>query len=354
MTAESMKSGGTVISVHLGHELPEGLLSPDVYFTPGYGWAASVAEDGHWILLEGFDGAWQVPLIVRTLPDGTKDAISPYGYSGVFASQSLSPTDVQLAWSATLTCLRELGIISVLLRHSPLVPQASEVPGLRPIVSAHPTILLEPVDHDSAWSALEKHCRTKTRKAIKHGYTGEVRQATTKDLALNGDFRRLYEETMHRVDAAPQFFFSGDYYAGLLEGLGPNLLVADVRNERGEVGSSLLLMRHGQRLHSHLSCSNPDDARMGSNNLMFWTAIQFAIDQGLLQFHLGGGLDARDSLFKYKQLFGGRELEYSVSGLVVDHDLYEAHTENRAKECDTTPEALLASSYFPAYRGGTP
>jgi hypothetical protein len=112
-----------MIRFHRGHELPDGLPSPDVYFLPGYGRAASVADGGEWVLLETFDGSWQVPLILRTLVDGAKDAISPYGYSGLYASPSLSSAQVQEAWSATVSCLRKLGVISALIRHSPLVPQ---------------------------------------------------------------------------------------------------------------------------------------------------------------------------------------------------------------------------------------
>jgi hypothetical protein len=47
-------------------------------------------------------------------------------------------------------------------------------------------------------------------------------------------------------------------------------------------------------------------------------------------------------------------LEYAVFGMIIDHELYQAHTQNRAKACDVTAESLLASNYFPAYRGGTP
>jgi serine/alanine adding enzyme len=179
-----MSHGDRMIRVHVGHQLPDGLQSPDVYFLPGYGRAASVADGGEWVLLEAFEGAWQVPLILRTLVDGAMDAIWPYGYSGVYASPSLSSVQVQEAWSATLTCLRELGIISVVLRGSPLVPQASDRPGLRSIVSGHPTIVLEPADRDSAWSDMAGTCRTKIRKALKNGYTGEVRQAAGQDLAF--------------------------------------------------------------------------------------------------------------------------------------------------------------------------
>jgi serine/alanine adding enzyme len=341
-----------IVRVLFGDQYPNGLPSPDVYFTRGYGRAASVTDCGEWILLEALEGAWQVPLIVRTLGDGTKDAISPYGYSGVYACPSLSPAQLDLAWAATVTCLKDLGVISVLLRHSPLVAQAPLTPGQRSIVTGHPTILLEPADKASAWDGLASACRNQIRKAVKNGYTGEVRQASSQDLSPGGDFRRLYDQTMHRLDAAPVYRFTEEYYRRLLDGLGSDLFIADVRNELGAVGSSMLLMRHGHRLHGHLSGSNWDDARMGANNLLNWIATEFTADQGLRQFHLGGGISQRDGLFKFKRTFGGLELQYGVSALIVDPGLYQVHVMKRADECRTTSEALVASNYFPAYRGG--
>jgi serine/alanine adding enzyme len=364
MSPGSMRSGDALVQVHHGDRFPEGLPSPDVYFLPGYGQAASLADDGEWILLEAFDGAWQVPLIMRTLADGARDAISPYGYSGVYASPSLSAAQIGQAWSATIERLRKLGVISVLLRHSPLVTQAPEMPempampempempGMIPVLRGHPTIVLEPADSDSAWSGLAGTCRTRIRKAIKNGYTSDVRQASSEDLAPFSDFRRLYEGTMARLDAAPLYFFSDQYYKGLLESLSSNLLIAEVRDAAGVPVSSALLMRHGHMLHYHLAGSSPDDARLGTNNLMMWTATQFAVGQGLRQFHLGGGLRGRDGLFHFKHTFGGRELEYSVSGLIVDDEPYRTHTQNRATECGITADALSASGFFPAYRGG--
>jgi len=348
-----MSAGDAMLHVYEWDGFPEGLRSPDVYFLPGYGKASSRAQDAEWILLEAFEGAWQVPLIIRTLPDGRKDAISPYGYSGIYASPSLSAAQLRQGWSATIDRLREQGVISVLLRHSPLIPQAPGIPELISIVSGHPTIVLEPADIDSAWSSLAGTCRTRIRKATKNGYTADVRQASSQDLAPIGDFRRLYEGTMKRLDAKPLYLFSDEYYTGLLECLGPDLLIAEVRDKEGVPVSSALLMRHEDLLHYHLSGSNPDDARMGSNNLMLWTATEFTVEQGLRRFHLGGGLGQRDGLFHFKHTFGGRELGYDVSGLVIDQEAYQARTEDRARECGISADALLSSHYFPAYRGGT-
>ena len=158
---------------------------------------------------------------------------------------------------------------------------------------------------------------------------------------------------MKRLDAASVFFFTDGYYKELLEGLGPKLLICEVRNAQGVPVSSALLMRHEHLLHYHLSGSSPDDSRMGSNNLMLWTATKYTVEQGLRQFHLGGGLDERDGLFHFKHTFGGRELGYDVSGLIIDHQAYEAHNQIRARECNISTQALQLFNFFPAYRGGT-
>lgn len=341
-----------MIQIHRKDDFPAGLASPDVYFTPGYGGAARLINGGEWVLLEAFDGDWQMPLIVRTLADGMLDAISPYGYSGIYASASLSSAQVAEAWSQTVSYLRDLGIISVLLRHSPLVAQPSGLAGLIPVISHHPTIVLEPADSETAWSSLVGACRTTIRKALKNGYTGDVRQASSQDITHGGPFRRLYEGTMARRDAAPLYFFDDDYYRELVDGLGADLLLVEVRDTKGVPVSSSLLMCHEHLLHYHLSGSSVEDARMGTNNLMLWVATQFAAEQGTRQFHLGGGMSERDDLFRFKRAFGGRELEYGVSGLIIDPKVYQTHTERRAKECDTTTDALSEANFFPAYRGG--
>lgn len=326
--------------------------SPDVYFLPGYGRAASIADGGEWLLLQAHEGAWQVPLIVRTLADGAKDAISP-AFSGVYASQSLSAEQIGEAWNATTDSLREHGIISLVLRSSPLVPQPTPLPGLRSISSGRPTIVLDLTDESSAWDDLKSSCRSKIRKALKNGYTALVRPVNSPDLAEGSNFRRLYEQTMRRRAAASLYFFSDDYYAELLDGLGPDLLLVEVLDRSDAVVSSSLLMRHGERLHYHLAGYEMDDARMGANNLMLWTATQFAIADGLDQFHIGAGANGRDGVFLFKRAFGGRELEYDVSGLIVDDEMYQRHVEDRARECGTTTAGLLDSNFFPAYRAGT-
>ena len=326
---------------------------PDVYFVPDYVRAAGIAEHGEAFHVDAHDGAWRMPLIVRSLGNGVADAITPT-FSGIYASPALSSEEVLRAWDAGIARLRERGIISLVVRASPAVPQAASLPGLRPISSGRPTIVLDLSDDAAAWDGMRSSCRSRIRKAEKNGYTGRVRPAALTDLMPGGEFRSLYERTMERVGADPLYLFGDTYYTALLDALGPNLHMAEVLDQTGDVVSACLLMRHGGRMHYHLAGSRPDDARMGSNNLMMWSGIRFAIDEGLSHFHIGAGASTRDGVFRFKATFGGREAMYDVSGLVVDDERYRERVELRAEECDITPDELLGAGFFPAYRAGTP
>ena len=327
--------------------------APDVYFLPDYLRAASNADRGVPLFVESHGGAWRMPLVVRTLADGARDAITPT-FSGIYASGSLMPEQVQDAWATTIEELRRRDVISVVFRGSPVVPLLTSLPGLRSISSGRPTVVLDLSDDAAAWRGMRSSSRSRIRKAEKSGYVGTVRPAQRADLALGGDFRGLYELTMERIGADPLYTFGDTYYAELLDGLGPNLLLTEVRDQHGAVASACLLMRHDSRLHYHLAGSRPDDARMGSNNLMMWTAIRFAVEQGLDHVHLGAGAAGRDGVFRFKSTFGGREAPYDVAGLVVDDVGYQEQVRRRAQECGVTVDALLGSDFFPAYRAGSP
>ena len=326
---------------------------PDIYFDPDYVRAACIAESGESLHLDAHDGAWRMPLIVRSLGDGLADAITPT-FSGIYASPGLSADDIQQAWKKSIEGLREHGIISLVVRSSPAVPQATPLSGLRPISTERPTIVLDLSNDASAWDGMRSSCRSRIRKAEKSGYVGRVRPAALADLMQGGNFRELYESTMVRVGADPLYLFSDTYFTALIEGLGPSLLMAEVLDQGGEVVSACLLMRHAGRIHYHLAGSRPEDARMGSNNLMMWSGIRFAIGDGMSHFHIGAGASARDGIFRFKATFGGREAMYDVSGMVIDDERYRERVEARADECDVKAEELMEEGYFPAYRAGTP
>lgn len=335
--------------VILSDSMP-GIASPDVYFSREYGFADAIRVNGQWVTLHAYDGRWQLPLVLRPIPEGGVDGVSPYGYAGVYADLSLSKEDVSRAWRDTLSVLRDVGVVSVVLRHSPLVAQAPRLADQVTVVSGHATRLVELRSKEEAWTALAGRARTAIRKATASGMVAAIGHATHAGLAAGSPFRILYERTMDRVGAATEYYFDDAYYSTLLAGLGRDLLLVTVALPDSRCVSAALLMRHGGTLHYHLSGSDPEGARAGANNLLLWTAIEMACEERLSQVHLGGGVHGNDALYQFKRSFGGRDVEYELSGLVVDADAYARLVAAHAAVHGASAQHSTTASFFPAYR----
>ena len=330
---------------------------PDVYFGHGYGRADALSNEGEWMTLSDASGAWQMPLVLTELGDGLHEGISPYGYAGIHVAEAVTSPEATRAWDSAREGLRSLGVVSLFLRFNPLDPGSVATAGRFDELTVRrnrTTFTIATDDPDLMWKRLRSSCRSRIRKARKNGYTAEVRPASGSDLVPDGDFRRLYELTMQRLDAAPLYLFGDHYYAELLGGLGPDLLLVEARDRDGVVVSSALLLRHEQRLHYHLAGSSPDGAVMGSNNLMMWTAAEYAAVEGLDRFHLGGGRgeSRSDGLARFKSTFGGAETDFHTGHAVIDASAYSHLTQARADELGTSAGVLEKSGFFPAFRAG--
>lgn len=325
------------------------LPAPDIYFSASYAPACEAETSGKWLSLSNHDGTWQLPVVLSPIPGepGKFDAASPYGYSGVYAAPNLSVPQQRQLWHESVEVLRSAGVVSLFLRHSGLVSTMD--PTLagdhQTIVSGHPTVAVDITTTDAMWEALQGRTRTAVRKANKNGLDVRVRPFTSADCAKDSPFRILYESTMARVGAAQKYIFPHHYYAALFEGLGRNLLITEVYDSQNSVCAAGLLMQSDTLLHYHLSGSNPDQARLGANNLMLWGAMDWAARNDITRFHLGGGVSADDPLLRFKKSFGGRDLEFFATGHIIDPARYATLVSQTSPDENDPSE-----TFFPAYR----
>lgn len=341
-----------VISVDVhsaGSAVKAALPVPDVYFSPGYGMAEEANGEGPWTLLTACDGQWQLPVHLRDSELG-RDAVSPYGYAGVYASSELSQEQRDAAWVQSKRVLRDMGVISIFLRQTPLLASPfEEIPGQH-IVSGHATVAVDTSDAEAAWRRMEGRSRTSIRKADREGYCSSIRPVEERDFERTAPFRRLYEGSMRRREASDRYFFTDAYYTALREALGTNLLVAMSTDPDGEVIAAALFMRHGHLLHYHLSGSTPEAGRAGATNQLVWSAIAWASDHEVARLHLGGGVRDGDTLFRFKRSFGGDVLRFDAYGVVLDEPAYRAAEAARARQFGAPQEELATSQYFPSFR----
>ncbi|MDO9497357.1 MAG: GNAT family N-acetyltransferase [Nocardioides sp.] len=325
--------------------------APDVYFSEGYGRAEEAAGAGEWLRLEAHEGRWQMPVHIRR-EGGFVDAVSPYGYSGIYAAPGLDADSCATAWEGVAATLRQMGVLSLFLRQSPFYSPELPPQAVR-LNQPHPTVCIPVGSEDDVWKGMAGRCRTSCRKAEKLGVTGAVRAATAQDLRPSSAFRRLYEGAMLRREATQRYFFPDAYYERLKEALQGNLLLAEARDQSGDVVASTLLLRHGRRLHYHLSGSDPAAGRLGATNLLLWEAARWACSNSLDEFHLGGGVTDRDSLFRFKESFGGTLLDYSTHGITLDPVGFRDAVVRRSHELERPFDSVLNDPYYPQFRAGS-
>ncbi|GAA3735677.1 hypothetical protein GCM10022225_17990 [Plantactinospora mayteni] len=328
-------------------------VCPDVYFTAGYGAAAATPEGGVWRTLHWRDTI-MVPYVLRRIDDQLFDTVSPYGYAGVYRSADCPAEDLTRFWSLAVEYWRDTRVVSLFLRFSPLDPSSVDAAlGLGAIgMTRRADTITVTVDGgpDRIWAGMSSTCRNKVRKARNAGLTGDIRPATSDDMAHGSAFRRLYEETMVRVGGAPEYFFPDAYYHRLAHGVGKNLLVAEVRTAEGAVVAASLVLRHGTRAHYHLAGSTPEGFRQGGNNLLLWTILDWASATGCGVVHLGGGVRPDDGLFQFKRSFGGRRTPFWTGAVVIDPARYDALLRAHAAATSRTVPDIVRSGYFPGYR----
>jgi Acetyltransferase (GNAT) domain len=283
----------------------------------------------HTLRIEAGDTELLAPLIVREIPAGGLDAISPYGYPGVVSASDIDPPLVwsisdaldpaRVDWSAT-------GLVSLFIRHtlaeSPLAGAAE-----RNIVQiADPE--LPPKSRSSDRNQINKNRRA--------GYEVELVPGPETSAAQRAGFLSAYEQTMRRAGAAERYFFAASYFERLFESDRSWLAVATA--PAGEVAAASLTVRSDGFLHYYLSGSADAHLRDSPMKNVLAALVGLSAEQGL-PLNLGGGLSPGDRLEEFKRGFANREQPWYSSEIVCDREAYDRLSAGRDP-----------GGFFPAYR----
>jgi serine/alanine adding enzyme len=147
------------------------------------------------------DGDIALPLLLRPLPDGHGwDATTPYGYGGPL---SRNARDAGAFGRALDAWARRNGVVSTFLRLHPILDNARLVPRTAELVELGSTAAWDVSPGRDLMSHMHAHHRRSARRAAQAGLQVTV---IPDPHSLEG-FRKLYEATMRRQEAAPFFFF---------------------------------------------------------------------------------------------------------------------------------------------------
>jgi len=336
----------------------------DVYYRPGYAMAHEKAGHGRAsaVLINAGSTQFLVPILLRPLSElpfahGVEgyDAISPYGYGGLLklsGPDSVSALAIRDFFENLRDWCREAGVIAVLLRLHPLLNQESwfsQNTDDAQLCAFGPTIALDLKEWDQEANQLKTMSKGRksdlacARKNLRLTWASDSYSERHRNLSI---FQALYEERMRALQAAPFYLFANEYYTQLAAGLGKDLDIAIAWLNDEPVGGGMFLA--GKRYaHYHLSATNELGRKHKASTLLINAACSWAQSRGCHQFHLGGGTKGVDSLFRFKESFGGEQKQYSYVTFIANPEHYRDLCADRNR-ADTLPAPR--ANFFPAYR----
>lgn len=336
------------------HAILEAMPQSDIYFLPEYHQVHEVLGDGEplaFVAREG-EAILFLPSMVRpveafadTHEDGYKDMESVYGYSGPL-STTQDRGFLSRAWGAFLGWAKEQRVVAQFVRFHPVLGNHRLGEGCLTIQEDRETVLLDlRAPGLDLWKGYPSVHRNMIRKAVSRRL---LCRETPLEEGLRG-FKRLYENTMVRVGAAPYYRFSEAYFEALWACLKGRLVLFSVWD--GDIlAASALFLTHGPGMHYHLAASDEAYGNAAPNNLLLHEAALWGRERGIHWMHLGGGRtpSREDGLFRFKARVSRTRLPYCTGRLVHDPSTYRKLCDHwMARQGTTAPP-----SYFLLYRLG--
>jgi len=342
--------------------LVNGSACADTYYRSGY--VASYREEGSSIrglVLGAKSRRYLLPLIFRPLaalpfaPDASGfDVITPYGYGGILPLDPglISREDgVELVASLQAWCRFE-GVVSCFIRLHSLEHQHLWFQGLNldgaELQYSGPTKSVELLEWDEQQvipTALPKGRREKMRWARRKLSLEICTCDEPASPAALEQFIAIYKGTMDRRQASGFYYFPDRYYRELARGLGRDMAIVVARAQEQPVAAALFFS-DAKYAHFHLSGSTDEGRRLHASAVVILKGAQWARSRGCSRLHLGGGVTPNDSLFEFKDSFGGKTFEFYSLRVIGDQARYTDLLRRRLDAgCDP-----LRPNFFPEYR----
>ena len=333
-------------------------LPHDVYHLPDY-----VALDAQRtkttpkaFLLEEGEKIFFAPYLLRSCADITKleqsdtyDVISPYGYPGILMNEAAikTPGFLDSAINKFSSTLKEQGVCSAFLRLHPILGsefintcQSNYFQENGQTISIDLTL-----DTDTIWAKTRKGHQSTINKCIRLGFTAQ----TVSFAEYIDDFIGIYTETMDRVQAQDNYYFSREYFQGLIK-LEDKIHLGIVEFE-GEIVCACLFFESCNIIQAHLGGTKTEFLKHSPFNLLLHHMRLWGKARGNTYLHIGGGVGGKkDNLYTFKSGFSKQRHDFFTFRSIVDRYLYDDLIKIRAKSLNKSVEELKLSPFFPAYR----
>lgn len=253
---------------------------------------------------------------------GYYDFETPYGYGGPLANTN------DLAWidcalQTMNKCFKENNYVCGFIRFHPLLGNAYYCKDNMQVLFDRNTVTIDTShSEEDIWAnQIKSKNRNMIRKAEKNGLVFDAEY----DFASIGEFIKLYNSTMSRLEADDFYFFNGDYYETFVNSIKDNGFLGTVRKD-GNMICAAMFMFSDEYGHYHLEGSDREYSNLGANNYLLWKAACEMKKLGIKKFHLGGGTspNQEDTLFKFKKVFSENLTEFFIGKEIFSVPAYNA------------------------------
>lgn len=280
------------------------------------------------------------------------DAISPYGYPGMLVSPAGQNSKfINKSLQLIRKNWQQRNICSAFIRLHPLLNSYvnADIPNDEDfVVCEQGSVVVVNLanDKDEIWQQIRSSHRTKINRLKRAGFEAKVGSV---DRYLDV-FMEIYRETMDRVNATSSYYFTNDYFRGLVAALGDRLNICVVETNKRVVAASLITESSGIAQY-HLGGTRTEFLPQSPTTIMFNSTIEWAKSRNNRYLNLGGGLGGyQDSLYHFKSGFSQLNKQFMTMKVIVDRDAYDRLTYLRAKSLGLPISEIKNAAFFPAYR----
>jgi hypothetical protein len=285
-----------------------------------------------------------LPLLIRKI-NGSKfyDAISVYGYSGPVSKGISTSFKFKDFRNSLKKFFLEHNIISVFVRLNPYLPYQNVVfHGFGEL-----TYLGKVVNINLGLSLDEQ--RRKYHRRLKGQVNKAHRECSIKLVSTKEEFntfKKIYLESMDRVNAKQFYYFNDNYFDKILHAKDfETSTYLAIENNSGKAIAGCLFIKTNNIIQYHLSGVLKDYLHLNAPKLLIDHMRLKASKEGFKNFNLGGGLGANEngSLFRFKSSFSNEYHLFFTWKLIVNKKEYNKLCEQNKVESTTT-------DFFPKYR----
>ncbi|MGO4709170.1 GNAT family N-acetyltransferase [Chryseobacterium sp. 2TAF14] len=281
------------------------------------------------------------PLVLRPIEETFWfDLTSVYGYGGPISNRSdfnFSSDFIKFFWDNFNSYCNENNIVSAFARLHPLITQDHFFSDTGQILPLNKTVAIDlKLTPEEQKRQYRKSNKSEINQLKRKGFY--VEEAKTADEIDR--FIEIYYETMDRVEASKNYYFSKEYFHSFLENtfFESKLLLAKFE-ERIVAGAIFTIT--DKIMQYHLAGTTEEFIRETPMKLILDEARLLGNDFSLEFLHLGGGVGGsdEDSLFRFKSGFSDVYCQFSVWRYIANQDIY-----------DQLSKAKKESAFFPLYR----